>query len=99
MCAGSCEVARDTDQEVETRVQVSRESHPSGTDGDRRRAVDRQHASARVDVPTVPPFCSLDQGVRRNRARVLQEQGFGGVWQPPHQLRVTLFGGWTPAKV
>ena len=39
-------VSRDSDQGV----------YPSGTDGDRRRAVDRvkAQASARVDVPTAP---------------------------------------------
>ena len=60
MCASVSGVARDTDQGVATSVQVSRESHPSGTDGGRRRAVDRLRR-ARVDVPTAPLFfCSAD---------------------------------------
>ena len=41
VCASISGVSRDTDQEAETRVQVSRESHPSGTDGKWRRAVVR----------------------------------------------------------
>ena len=61
-------VARDTDQAVETCVQISQESHPSGTDGDRERAVGslaQVQASVRVDVPTAPHFfCSTDQGVQ-----------------------------------
>ena len=41
MCATCSGVSRDTAQGVETCVEVSRSSHPSGTDGNGRRAVDR----------------------------------------------------------
>ena len=60
-------VSRGTDQGVETCVQVSRESYPSGTDGDGRScsSLVKAQASARVDVPTAPLFfCSTDQGVQ-----------------------------------
>ena len=65
MCATFSGVSRDTDQGVETCVQVSRESDPCGTDGDgRSRGSPAQaQASARVDVPTAPLFCSADHGV------------------------------------
>ena len=61
MCATFSRVSRDTAQGVETCVQVSQESHPSGTDGDRRRAVDRLHRYWRA---TAPLFCGADQGVQ-----------------------------------
>ena len=60
-------VLRDTDQGVETCERVSRESHPSGTDSDRKScgSLLKAPALARVDVPTAPfPFCCRDQGVR-----------------------------------
>ena len=53
-CASFSGVARDTVQGVETCVQVSRESHPSGTDGDRRRAVDRLRRYRRQHRWTCP---------------------------------------------
>ena len=40
MCAIFLGVSRDTTHAVDTGVQVSRESHPSRTNGERRRAVD-----------------------------------------------------------
>ena len=40
-------VSRDMDQGVETCLQVPRESHPDGTDGDRRRAVNRLNSHKR----------------------------------------------------
>ena len=60
MCASFSGVARDTAQGVETCVQVSRESHPSGTDGER--AVEAQ-ASARGRAHSSPLFCGTDQRV------------------------------------
>ena len=67
MSAGFSVVSRDTDQGVETRMQVFLESDPSGTDGDGRScgSLVQTQASARVDVPTAPHFsCSTDQGVQ-----------------------------------
>ena len=58
-CCSRFSPARDTDQGVETCVQVSRESHPSGTDGDRKESCGslvKAQASARVFVPNAPPF-------------------------------------------
>ena len=67
-CASFSVVSRNTDPGVETYVPVSRESDPSGTDGDRRRmcgTLVKAQASARVDVPTAHHYCcSTDQGVQ-----------------------------------
>ena len=67
-CASFSGVARDTDQGVETCAQVSLESHPSGTDGDRMRGVDRLRRYRRQHRWTCPQlrlfFCGTDQGVQ-----------------------------------
>ena len=59
-------VARDTDQGVETCVRVSRESHRSGTDGDRRRAVD--HTGTGVSMGGRTHTSPLFWGVRTKQS-------------------------------
>ena len=61
MCATCSRVSRDTAQGVKTCVQVSRESDPSGTDGDGKScgSLVKAQTSARADVPTAPHFFAV----------------------------------------